>query len=357
MNLFCPPQFLWLFQTCQESCPNFNDSQNLKDAIDSLYTETWSNPTSPSGQLLSNSNLYANVAFFVFGIQDSNKLDNANPVDILHKNGYFIRYPRNLFELEFSIQNYLSVTECLMWAYLDRHFPMNEMSPILGKSRYTAVQDSEASICRWISAIVAKHSRLPPLNVIGKQFFGLPYFRIILYHFTMNETLLNIADSKNNNARISFDFCLNYHISLPFNVNEVEQPPLCILCFLCNAIKILVKIKVVRKRPPVITDSIVVRKLNGIQQLRTEVNQLTIRCSKLSDEVNLYSKIVKSRPHSVIAKTRPLSVASVLNKPKVIAKPAPHAEPAPRVSWDPNVVRKAGCLRLKATRENEPNNV
>lgn len=355
MNLCCPPQFLWLFQTCEMSCPDFYNSKNLKDSVNSLYSDNWDEPSSPSGILLSNPDLYTNIAVFIFGIK--NLSSNTNAIDILHQNGYFIRYPRNLFELEFSIQNYLSITECLMWAYLDHHLPIKEMSNILGNISYNLAHESESTVCKWINAIVSKHSHLPPINVIRKQFFGLPYFRIILYHFTLNDELMSTNDSKINNAKIAFDFCKKNNIIMPFDENKIDHPPLCILCFLYNAIKMLSKIKIVKKRPPVITDSIVAQKLNGIQQLRTEVNQLTIRCNKLSDEVNLFSKMVKSRPRSVITKSRPIRVSSVLKKGNPIKKPAPHTEQAPRVTWDPNVIKLRGNLKSKESSENEPDNL
>lgn len=357
MNLQCPPQFLWLFQACEESCPDFYISHNLEDSVKALYSEKWNDPMSSSGKQLSNSELYKQIALFIFGIQNSNEMINANAIDILHQNGYFIRYTSNLFELGFSIQNYLSITECLMWAFLDHHLPINEMSIVLGKLKSNLIHESETSICRWINTIVSKHSNLPSLNVIGKQFFGMPYFRIILYHFTRNDILMSTTDSKINNAKISFDFCNSNNIIMPFDLEKIEQPPLCILCFLCNVIKILDKIKFVKKNSFVITDSLVAQKLNGIQQLRTEVNQITKRCNKLSDEVNFFSQLVKSRPHSSITKSRRVRISSNLLKKRETAKPALHSEPAPRVSWDPNVIKLRGILKSRTISENEPSNI
>ena len=244
-----------------------------------------------------------------------------------------------------------------MWAYLDRHLPQNEMLFALGNLRSSFAHDSEACICKWINAIVSKHSRLPQLNVIGKHFFGLPYFRIILYHFTKIDKLMNNIDTNTNNAKISFDFCNKNQIVLPFDVNKVEQPPLCTLCFFCNAIKVLIKLKIDQKSSPVITDSVVVKKLNGIHKLRNEVNQLTIRCNKLSDEVNFYSKLVKSRPQSAITQARPIGLPSIIKKHQFIAKPIPRVESGLRVSWDPIVMKQVENIKSRVNRENDPNNM
>ncbi|OHS97828.1 hypothetical protein TRFO_09257 [Tritrichomonas foetus] len=337
---------MWLFQTCETYCPDFYRQNNLQDAVKQLFTAKWDDPSRSSAKYLTNSEFYLQVTKYIFNCQDI-----QNPIEILQRHGYCMRCDINIFKLEHSVHNFLSITECLMWAYLDRHLPHREMSKIIGKARLSC--DSEAILCQWISAIVSKHSHLPPINVIGKQFFSQPYFRIVLFHFTLDDNLMNISDTPHNNAQICYQFCQNHNLMLPFNLAEIEQPPLCILCFLCYVIVHIVKLPVQNRRIHV-SDSIVMKKMTGICKLKKEITQINKRCNKLNNEVNMYSKIIKSRPQSVIMKERPKRIPTVLSE--IPPKPTARSENNPRIRWDPKVVEYMKMHRTKSNIENKPIN-
>jgi hypothetical protein len=74
------------------------------------------------------------------------------------------------------------------------------MLKVLGQLDGGPSQDAETVLCRWVNAVVAKHAQLTPLSVIGQQFFGSPYFRIVLFHFTMGDGLLNVKGAPRGNA-------------------------------------------------------------------------------------------------------------------------------------------------------------
>jgi hypothetical protein len=240
----------------------------LAETVESLYSPEWSSGTSRATQVLSQPELYAEVCIFIFGSSRS-----ENPVDVLHRQGYFLRGSRDVFTQRGDAVEFLGIVECLMWAYLDRKLPHKEMGRILGRKHLQHTQEAEAVLCRWVNAVVAKHSQLPQLNVIGQQFMGQPYFRIVLFHFTMNDALMSTTDSPKNNAAIAFEASQKLDIPLPFDCSQIAQPPLAILCFLTHAIALLSKLPAVKKRAPV-TDSVVARRISGLKELRSEVGQL-----------------------------------------------------------------------------------
>jgi hypothetical protein len=265
-------------------------------------------------------------------------------VEVLQRNGYFLIGSRAVLdpEAEFCLAHYLAITECLMWAYIDRKTPHREMLKILGRSDSSQVTDAEALLCRWINAIVAKHTQLAPLNVIGQQFFGQPYFRIVLFHFTMDDGLLNAKDTSQNNATATFEAARKLDMPLPFDESQITQPPLNILCFLCYAIVLLSKLPTVRKRPPV-SDAVVARRISGLRELRTEVTQLQKRCRVLNQEVATIAETVnQSRPQSMLIRARPREGGDFHG---------PGRGP-PRVTWAPEVLDLA--KRLRVMKQNRP---
>jgi hypothetical protein len=198
---------------------------------------------------------------------------------------------------------------------------------------------------------VAKHAQLPPLNVIGQQFFAQPYFRIVLFHFTMDDSLMNTRDTGQNNATISFDGARRLDIPLPFDESQTTQPPLCIQCFLCSAIVLLSKLPTVRKRAPV-SDAVVARRITGLRELRTEVTQLQKRCKVLNNEVTTISQTMNSqvRPQSTMQRAR--WGAAPLRSPPRRMEPPDARGALPRVNWAPEVLELA--KRLQAMKQNRP---
>jgi hypothetical protein len=342
-RLLAPPQILWLFQACERHCPDFYRLCGLAAAVDVLYTPEWTDPTTPAAQLFSRPPIYSELCLFLF---ESGR--SEHPIDVLQRNGYFLRGSRTVLDpgSEFCLPSYLAITECLMWAYIDRKIPHSEMLKVLGRSDGLGSQDAEALLCRWINAIVSKYAQLAPLSVIGQQFFGLPYFRIVLFHFTMEDELLNPKDTTQNNATAIFDASRKLDIPLPFDETQVIQPPLAILCFLCYAIVLLAKLPTVKKRAPV-SDAVVARRISGLRELRTEVSQLQHRCKLLNSEVAIIAQSVNDpRPQSMLLRDRPRTGPPLPSSVSLDGRRRAH------VRWAPEVLDLA--KRLQVMKQTHP---
>jgi hypothetical protein len=273
------------------------------------------------------------LCLFIFETPKSQK-----PIDVLQRNGYFLRGEKNLLDGDvFSVALFLSLVECFMWAYLDRKLPRREMGKILGKAEGN-VQDCEHAVCAWINAVVSKHAQLPVLNVIGQQFFGLPYLRLVLFHFTLEDRLLNTSDTSTKNMEIGFAVAKSLKIPLPFDESKIIQPPLAILCFWCKAIVILSALPPAKRRSP-LSDQTVARRLSGLCELRRAVNDAKKRCQVLAAELS--SKGDEAQRSRSVMRLLKMRVSDSSTKNDTESEHVNLEQAKNRIKWDPAVLALA----------------
>jgi hypothetical protein len=187
MSLKSPPQFLWLFQTCQLHSRSSDQSIDVAQAMDSLYDSEWAHPESPAGRVLRSPFIYSEVCKFIFGCDPG-----PNPIDFLQTHSYFKRGDPSLLDshVAFAIPEYLALTECLMWAYLDKKLPCDQLRTVLTRSIDSESPDAESLLCQWINRIALKHGHLTPLKCISRKFLGQAHLPCFFYHITLNDSLL-----------------------------------------------------------------------------------------------------------------------------------------------------------------------
>jgi hypothetical protein len=328
--LQCPPQFLWVFQTCEENCRAFYVEKDLGKIVSALYEEDWNCASKDAFKVLCGPEIYCELCSFIFDVPRK-----CNAISVLQSHGYFVRGDRTLFSCRtFSVESYLSLVECLMWAYLDRKIPRSSMIKVLGKSS-GSLPDSEHCICAWINTVVSKHAHLPAVNVISQQFFGQPYLRVILFHFTLKDVFMNISDTSENNMSIGFSGAKELDIPLPFDETQLFQPPLSILCFWCKAIEVLSCLPVAKPQL-VLSDEAVARRLTGVREMRRVVGEAKKRCQELVTEVSIKCEEAR-RCRSVMRRVGKV-LASDSNKRIEEDTDCVEGSESRRVRWDRSVM-------------------
>lgn len=343
-----PPQFLWLFQACECHCRDYYDLFVSPSALESLYTSGWDNISSPCYQVITRPQIYIELCKYIFSVQNINQI-----IEFLQKQGYFLRGNRYLFQTpSSSAYNYLSLIECIMWAYIDKKMPIRDMQRVIGRTKQIP-DDPEALLCLWINTIVVKHVHLSNLNVIGQQFFALPHFKIILYNYTHDKILLNTNETPKNNMEKTFECLRIMKIPLPFDENQINQPVLCILCFLVNAIVALSQLPRNSHKEKIIYSSLFAQRISGIKHMREEVKEIENRVHSLNDEVSLISKQIqsKSRPASQILRKRaPKLIPQNLTEQNLKRT----QKVGERIKWDPQVIEAARLAKQRQPKLHKP---
>jgi hypothetical protein len=211
-------------------------------------------------------------------------------------------------ENKLDIRKLRQFLECIMWAFLDRKVPREALRTSIGQTRATCCKDAESSLCMWINTIVKPHLPLPPLSSITRHFFGLAHFRVLLFNFLRDKSLLDISPDPKVNAKVGLSRAAKLDLYAPFPSTEYQQSPLLIMCFLCRCV---VGLSVIQPPSPgpAITGVELQKKLDAIEELKKAVTEVTQRVSVLSQEVQVITVALSKmkRPSSsLLAAPRPI---------------------------------------------------
>jgi hypothetical protein len=225
---------------------------------------------------------YANYFNALFG----SDLD-ASPVDTLKTNGYYLQgRPSFLKDMEnkLDMRKLRQFLECIMWAFLDRRVPRDALKALIGQTKATCCNDAESALCVWINTIVKPHLPLPPISSITRHFFGLPHFRVLLFNFVRDKTLLDVSSDPKVNARIGLSRAAKLGLQAPFRTTDYMQSPLIIMCFLCKCVVGLSRVQP-PSPGPAITGAELQKMLDAIEDQKVAVTRVIQRVTKLSSAV------------------------------------------------------------------------
>lgn len=292
------PEFIWFLNCLEDKCPIFALKHDLMSFKNDFIKGTYKDPTLPSHKFVTSAEPYAQ---FVGALFKENPSKGAIP--ILRSHGYFMKGNSKLFDNNNPrLMNLAPLYNCLMWAYLDVCLPKEAISKVIGRTKTSSCSDAESSLCMWVNTLVKRHRKLPVISTITQYFFGLPHFRIVLFHFLHDDKLFNITESPEENATISLETCVKLGFPPPFLPQNYEQSPLIIMCFLCKAVVRLSETSP-PPPPPTITPGDVNSMLLKIEMKRQEVVEGNIRVRNLSEEVVTIAARLKRarRPNSTLA--------------------------------------------------------
>lgn len=282
-----PPQIRWFFFFLKDKCKKFAKKNDIKEIIRELPTVDWALNAS---SVLINPAAYSAITKKIFKVSKKN-----DPVITLQNNGYFGRAPADFFSkiTSFDQEKIIPLLECLMWAYLDHKLPKKKFTRVIGRLKTNQCSDADSLICQWINTISLKYGRLAKITTISHHFLGLPHYRLVLFNSLHDPGLRDINDTAENNATIALAAADDLKIPSFFDASDYHQPPLVIMCYLCGAIKRIAKYQ---KKHIYSARSISALDFNrvqiGINNTKTEVNQLTARVHILQNDVNLYTTTI-----------------------------------------------------------------
>lgn len=292
------PEFVWFLNCLEDKCPIFALKHDLASFKNDFIKGTYKDPTLPSHKFVTSQEPYAQ---FVAALFKENPSKGAIP--ILRAHGYFMKGNAKLFDNgNPRLMNLAPLYNCLMWAYLDICLPKAAISKVIGRTKTSSCSDAESSFCMWVNTLVKRHKKLPVISTITQYFFGLPHFRIVLFHFSHDDQLFNTNQSPEENATISLNTCAKLGFPPPFPVQNYEQPPLIIMCYLCKAVVALSETSP-PPPPPAITQDAVNTMLVKIEMKRKEVVEVDRRVRSLSRAVETITSKLKraKRPNSTLA--------------------------------------------------------
>lgn len=292
------PEFVWFLNCLEDKCPIFALKHDLTSFKNDFIKGTYKDPTLPSHKFVTSQEPYAQFVAALFKEKPS-----KGAIPILRSHGYFMKGNSKLFDNNNPrLINLAPLYNCLMWAYLDVCLPKAAISKVIGRTKTSSCSDAESSLCMWVNTLVKRHKKLPVISTITQHFFGLPHFRMVLFHFLHEDQLFNTNQTAEENAAIAFERCTKLGFPPPFQPQNYEQPPLIIMCFLCKAVVVLSE-TVPPPPPPTITQDDVNSMLLKIEMKRKEVVEGNVRVRNLSEQVlTITARLKKAkRPNSTLA--------------------------------------------------------
>lgn len=292
------PEFIWFLNCLEDKCPIFALKHNLASFRNDFIKGTYKDPTLPSHKFVTSPEPYAQFVAALF-----KERPNKGAIPILRSHGYYMKGNSKLFDNgNPRLINMAPLYKCLMWAYLDVCLPKDAISKVIGRTKTSSCSDAESSLCMWINTLVKRHKKLPVITTITQHFFGLPHFRMVLFHFLHEDKLFNTEQTPDENAEIALNKASQLGFPPPFQVQEYVQPPLIIMCYLCKAVVALSKTNP-PPPPPTITQHDVNSMLLKIEMKKKEVGEADKRIRSLSRQIETISGRLKKvkRPQSMLA--------------------------------------------------------
>lgn len=289
--------FFWFLTALEDKCPIYALKHNIESFKNDIRKGTYKDPTIDSHKFIISKEPYSQLVGAIFR---ENPAKGAIP--ILQSHGYFCKGNPNLLDNNPRPNSLLQFYECLMWAYLDTCLPKTEITKVIGRTKASCSSDAESTFCIWINALIKRHQKLQPLTTISRNFFGLPHFRVVLYHFYHDDQFLKINETPLQNATLILNKLSEIGIQTPFSVENYQQPPLVLMCFLCTIVSKLSEV-IPPRPPPAITTAHVTTMLLKIEKQKKVVAEVDKRVQTLIQEVDEISDVLRhrSRPQSTLA--------------------------------------------------------
>ena len=323
-------QIILFLQCLNEICPEYSTQKTVPGILKRMFGANANDSMKRAVWFLSNPEPYAMFCHALFG---SEPTDNA--VEVLQKHGYYLSGTPSLMkeiESKFDVPRMRELFECMMWAYLDRRLPEEALKKIMGQTKTKACSDAESSLCMWVNTCAKKHSKLQPVSAITQHFFGLPHFRAVLYNFVQDDELLKFSDDPKVNAKVGLTKAADMGLQAPFPASQYIQPPLMIMCYLCQCVIELSELK--RPRTPVVITGVDLSLMRtNVEVKKREVADLTKRVDELSQIVHDIAERLKNMKRPMSHMARPVQNPEVeeRERPKTVMSAAPGEK---RVSWD-----------------------
>jgi hypothetical protein len=326
------PQVIWFLQSVVDVCPEYAQQKGIHNTVARLGGASVEEAYKHALWIIVTPEPYAAYFHELFG----SDLD-APPVETLVKNGYFLNgKPTFLKDMEtkLDIRKLRQFLECIMWAFLDRRVPRDALKASIGQTRATCCKDAEASLCMWINTIVKPHLPLPRLSSITRHFFGLAHFRVLLFHFLRDQSLMDVSPDPKVNAKVGLSRAAKLDLRAPFPSTEFQQSPLIIMCFLCRCVVGLANVSPPTPGPA-ITGVELQKKLDAIEEQKKVVSAVTQRVGVLSKEVQVITaKLSKmKRPTSSLLPAPPPILNGEDGQRPQTSMSGQSAE-SKRVTWD-----------------------
>lgn len=325
-------QVILFLQCLNEISPDYAQQKSIPGILKRMFGPNSNDSMKRAIWLLSTPEPYSMFCQAVFGSEPT-----ANAVQVLQKHGYYLSGTPSLMkdlESKFDVPRMCELFECLMWAYLDRKLPQEALKKVIGQTRTRACSDAESSLCMWVNTCVKKHAKLPPVSAITQHFFGLPHFRAALYNFVRDDHLLEFSDDPKENAKVGLTHAANMGIQAPFPATQYIQPPLMIMCYLCQCVIQLSELGR-PKTPAVISGMDLSLMMSNIEVKKKELADTTRRIDELARTVHEISEALKlmKRPMSQIARpvANPIADGEEKERPKTVMSAVPGEK---RVSWN-----------------------
>ena len=289
-------EFLWFLSCLQDKCPVLSLKHNFEAYKVEVKRGAYKDPTIQVHKFLVSPEPYSHLAGALFH-EDPKK----GAIPILQAHGYYLKGNIHLFENNPRPMSFLQILECLMWAYLDTCLPKNEITKAIGSTKTTACSDAESTLIMWVNTLAKKHQKLQPITAFAQNFFCLPHFRCVLYHFLLENELLVADDPPEKNAEVALKRATQLGLEPPFEISDFLQPPLIIMCYLCRCAIFFSSMKP-PKPPRIISKSDIQQLIFNIEVKKKEIIETEKRVQNLTLEVGEIAENLKryTRPQSML---------------------------------------------------------
>jgi hypothetical protein len=323
-----PSDVLWYLQALIEVCPDYGQAKKLDGLLEQLFSAS-ADARSSAISLFSSEEPHAAFLNAVFDAPT-----DVSPIETLHARGYLKRgSPNFLQETASNPDTMRELLDCMMWVYLDHRRPIHGLKAAIGQTKANSCSDPETSILVWVNTIVKRSTPLPPASSISRHFFGLPHFRVVLYNFLRDDTLLHLSTSPDENAAVGLAKATEIGLRPPFQPSAYDQSPLLLMCYLYRCVAVLSLTKPPAPLPPISRTSIA-QMMQSVEDKKREVRVVAEKVDSLQVVVQEISEKLKTmkRPATSLGIPRATRAeGDEAARPQTSLSPTPEAK---RVTWE-----------------------
>jgi hypothetical protein len=283
-------EMVWYLQTVHDLCEEYSQARGICGVLRRVMYPNAENVIRQGAWLCCHPET---AAYFLAAVLGSDVHDS--PIETLQSHGYYVRGNPRFFEemqTKYDREVLTHFITCLMWAYLDHARPAQALRDVLGRTKFGSACDAESRLCLWINTVVQRYRNLPALVSIRRDFFGQPHFRVVLYHFVRDANLLDLSDYPAENARVAYLKAKELMLTPPFSLDDYEQQPLLLMCYLYSCIPGLVELPLPEK-PPTVTWNKIRATLSDLEETKKGLALVNERVANLNESIEQISEALR----------------------------------------------------------------